>query len=72
MKWLALMSCACMLAACSGKAPAPQSQPASASTTRVATPWDDMKKSEQRAHDVQKTVDEQAEKQRQEIDAATQ
>lgn len=69
---LALLICVFTLVACSGKPPAPVSQPASASTTRVATPWDDLKKDEQRARDVQKTVDQQAEKQRQQIDAAEQ
>ncbi|PXV57365.1 hypothetical protein SAMN04487785_107180 [Dyella jiangningensis] len=60
------------LTACSGKPPAPESAPASASTARVATPWDDMKKDEQRAANVQKTVDEQAKKQQEQIDAAQQ
>lgn len=69
---LALLLCACALAACSGKPPEPVSQPAAASTARVATPWDDLKKDEQRARDVQKTVDQQAEQQRQQIDAASQ
>lgn len=72
MKWLAPMLCLCTLAACSGKPPEPQSQPAAASTARVATPWDNMKKDEQRARDVQKTVDQQAEKQRQAMQAAEQ
>ncbi|MHA6204744.1 hypothetical protein ACXU4B_09995 [Dyella soli] len=72
MKWLAPMLCLCALAACSGKPPTPVSQPAAASTARVATPWDDLKKDEQRARDVQKTVDEQAEKQRKQIEAAEQ
>jgi hypothetical protein len=70
MKWLALLLCLCTLIACSGKPPAPTTVPAAASTGHVATPWDDMKKTEQRARDVQKTVDEQAEKQRQQVDAA--
>jgi hypothetical protein len=69
---VALLLCACALAACSGKPPEPVSQPASASTARVPTPWDGLKKDEQRARDVQKTVDQQAEKQSQQIDAATQ
>lgn len=72
MKWLAPLLCLCALAACSGKPPAPTSQPAAASTTHVATPWDDLKKDEQRARDVQKTVDQQAEKQKQQIEAAEQ
>jgi hypothetical protein len=72
MKWFAPMFCLCTLAACSGKPPAPVSEPAAASTARVATPWDDLKKDEQRARDVQKTVDEQAKKQQDQIDAAGQ
>ena len=72
MKWLIPMLCLCALAACSGKPPAPGSAPAAASTARVATPWDDLKKDEQRARDVQKTVDEQAKKQQEQIDAAGQ
>ncbi len=72
MKWLVPLFCLCTLAACSGKPPAPVSQPATASTARVATPWDDLKKDEQRARDVQKTVDEQAKKQQDQIDAAGQ
>jgi hypothetical protein len=72
MKWLIPMLCLCALAACSGKPPAPVSAPAAASTARVATPWDDLKKDEQRARDVQKTVDEQAKKQQEQIDAAGQ
>ncbi len=62
--------CLCALAACSGKPPTPVSQPAAASTARVATPWDSLMKDKQRAKDVQKTVDEQAERERQQIDAA--
>ncbi|WP_430387366.1 hypothetical protein [Dyella sp. 20L07] len=72
MKWLAPIVYACALAACSSKPPEPVSQPAAASTARVATPWDNLKKDEQRARDVQKTVDQQAEKQRQQIEAAAQ
>jgi hypothetical protein len=70
MKWLTLLLCLGTLAACSGKAPTPTTAPAAASTARVATPWDDMKKTEQRARDVQKAADEQTEKQRQQLDAA--
>lgn len=72
MKRLVPLLCLLSLTACSGKAPAPESAPAAASTARVATPWDDMKKDEQRAADVQKTVDEQAKKQQQQIEAAQQ
>lgn len=72
MKRLVPLLCLLPLAACSGKAPAPQSAPAAASTARVATPWDDMEKTKQRAADVQKTVDEQAKKQQQQLDEAQQ
>ena len=72
MKRLAALLCLLSLAACSGKPPAPVSAPAAASTARVATPWDDMEKAKQRAADVQKTVDEQAKKQQQQLDAAEQ
>lgn len=70
MKILPLLCCAFALAACSHKAPEPQ---AAAKTTapQVATPWDALKK-EQRARDVQKVVDKQAEEQRKQIDAASQ
>lgn len=63
------LASALLLAACSGKPPAPQAETKPA---RVATPWDDMKKDEQRAKDVQKTVDQQAAEQRKQLDAAEQ
>lgn len=69
MKSLLPLACLLALAGCSHKAPEPQ---ATATTQRVATPWDDMKKDEQRAKDVQKTVDQQAEQQRKALDAAEQ
>lgn len=69
MKSLLPLACLLALAACSHKAPEPQ---ATATAQRVATPWDDMKKDEQRAKDVQKTVDQQAERQRKALDAAEQ
>jgi hypothetical protein len=72
MKRLVPLLCLFSLAACSGKAPAPQSAPAAASTARVATPWDNMEQAKQRAADVQKTVDDQAKKQQQQIDEAQQ
>lgn len=72
MKRFAPLLCLFALTACSGKPPAPESVPAAASTARVATPWDDMEKAKQRAADVQKTVDEQAKKQQQQLDAAEQ
>ena len=62
-----LLASAIHLGACSDKAPAPQ---ATAATERVATPWDDLKKDEQHAKDVQKTVDDQAKAQREAIEAA--
>ncbi|WP_109125180.1 hypothetical protein [Dyella sp. C11] len=72
MKRFAPLLCLISLAACSGKAPAPEAAPASASTARVATPWDDMEKDKQRARDVQKAVDQQAQKQQQQLDATQQ
>ena len=72
MKRLASLLCLLSLTACSGKPPAPVSAPATASTARVATPWDDMEKAKQRAVDVQKSADEQAKKQQQQLDAAGQ
>lgn len=71
MKWLILPLCTLALVACSGKPPAPQAAP-KAEAARTATPWDDLKKDEQKAKDVQKTVDQQAEQQRKQIDAAEQ
>lgn len=68
MKWLTLPLCALALAACSGKPPAPQAQ----TPPRAAAPWDQLKKDEQKAKDVQKTVDDQAAEERKKIDAAEQ
>ncbi|WP_449427332.1 hypothetical protein [Rhodanobacter umsongensis] len=67
MKTLPLLLCVLALGACSGKPPPPQAKPAD-----VATPWDAMKADEQRARDVQKVVDKQAEEQRKQIEAQTQ
>lgn len=72
MKTLPLWICLGLLAACSGKAPEPQSAPPAPKAARVATPWDAMKTDEQRAKDVQKVVDKQAEEQRKAIDAQSQ
>lgn len=72
MKILLPMLCVLALGACSHKAPEPQAATAKADAARVATPWDDLKKDEQRARDVQKTVDQQAEQQRKQIEAAEQ
>ncbi len=65
------LSATVMLAACSGKPPVPRAGQ-DAQAKRVATPWDDMKKDEQRARDVQKDVDQQAAEQRKRIEAASQ
>jgi len=64
MKRTAIALCMLALAACSGKPPQPQ-----APQQRVATPWDDMKKAEQKAKDVQKISDEQAERERKAMEA---
>lgn len=69
MKRLALTLCLLALAACSGKPPAPQAAP-KPEAARVATPWDDLKKTEQRAKDVQQAVDKQAAEQRKQIEQA--
>ncbi|TBR36310.1 MULTISPECIES: hypothetical protein [Dyella] len=69
MKWLTLPLCTLALVACSGKPPAPQ---AAQATPRVATPLDQLKKDEQKARDVQKTIDDQAAEQRKQVDAAEQ
>jgi hypothetical protein len=58
-------------AACSKPAaPTPQQPPAP--QARVSTPWDSMEAQKKKAQDVQKTVDEQAKKQREAVDAQTQ
>jgi hypothetical protein len=67
MKLLPFLFCALVLAACSSKPPEPAAKP-----TAVATPFDALKADEQRARDVQKVVDKQAEDQRKQIDAQTQ
>ena len=67
MKRTAIVLCMLALAACSGKPPAPQ-----APQQRVATPWDDMKKAEQKAKDVQKASDAQAERERKALETANQ
>jgi hypothetical protein len=67
MKPLPILLCLLALAACSGKPPEPQAKPA-----QVATPFDALKADEQRARDVQKTVDKQAEEQRKQIEAQSQ
>jgi hypothetical protein len=73
MKRLLPPLCLLVLAACSGKPPAPQADASGqAGAASVAAPWDAMKQDEQRAKDVQKVVDKQAEQQRKQIEAQTQ
>jgi hypothetical protein len=67
MKPLPILLCGLALAACSGKPPQPRAEP-----PQVATPFDALKADEQRAKDVQKVVDKQAEEQRKQIDAQQQ
>lgn len=67
MKTLPILLCALAVSACSGKPPEPRSEPA-----QVATPFDALKASEQRAKDVQKVVDKQAADQRKQIEAQEQ
>jgi hypothetical protein len=69
MKLLPLLLCVLAIGACSSKPPEPQAKPAVADT---ATPFDTLKASEQRAKDVQKVVDKQAEEQRKQIEAQEQ
>jgi len=64
MKTLPILLCVLALGACSGKPPEPKAKAAD-----VATPFDALKASEQRAKDVQKVVDKQADEQRKQIDA---
>ncbi|MFC5524450.1 hypothetical protein ACFPPA_01710 [Rhodanobacter ginsengisoli] len=67
MNKLPLLLCLLALGACSGKPPEPKARAAD-----VATPFDAMKAQEQRARDVQKVVDKQAEEQRKQIEAQQQ
>ena len=69
MKLLLPLACLLALAGCSNKAPEPQ---ATAAAKRVATPWDDLKKDEQKAKDVQKVLDDQAAAQKKALDDAEQ
>jgi hypothetical protein len=64
MKTLPILLCVLALGACSGKPPEPKAKPAD-----VATPFDALKADEQRARDVQKVVDKQADEQRKQIEA---
>jgi hypothetical protein len=70
MKTLPILLCTLALAACSGKPPEPQAN--KAKTADVATPFDALKATEQRAKDVQKVVDKQAAEQRKQIEAQEQ
>jgi hypothetical protein len=67
MKTLLILLCVLTLGACSDKPPEPQAKAA-----RIATPFDTLKASEQRAKDVQKVVDKQAAEQRKQIEAQEQ
>jgi hypothetical protein len=67
MKPLPILLCVLALAACSGKPPEPKARAAD-----VATPFDALKADEQRAKDVQKVVNRQAEEQRKQIEAQQQ
>ena len=64
MKTLPILLCVLALGACSGKPPEPKAKPAD-----VATPFDALKADEQRARDVQKVVDKQADEQHKQIEA---
>jgi hypothetical protein len=69
MKPLLPLACLLALGGCSNKAPEPQ---AAATPERVATPWDDLKKDEQKARDAQKLVDDHARQQQKALEAAGQ
>lgn len=70
MKILSAVLCLLSLAACSNKLPAPQSDPAAAASS--AAPWSAMKQDEQRAKDLQKTLNKQAADQDKQIEQQTQ
>ncbi|WP_426701906.1 hypothetical protein ACPPVV_02500 [Rhodanobacter sp. Col0626] len=63
---LPILLCVLALGACSNKPPEPKAK------ADVATPFDALKADEQRAKDVQKVVDKQADDQRKQIEAQTQ
>lgn len=69
MKPLLPLACLLVLAGCSNKAPEPQ---AATMPERAATPWDGMKKDEQRAKDVQKLVDDRTKQQQKALEQASQ
>lgn len=66
-KKLSLLLCALALAGCSNKPPEPIARAAP-----ITTPFDSLRAAEQRAKDVQKVVDKQAEEQRKQVEAAQQ
>lgn len=73
MKFALPLLCLSALVACSNKPPTPQATRAGqAGAASVATPWDALKQDEQRAKDVQKIADKQAEQQRKQIQAQSQ
>lgn len=65
MRTLSILLCLLALASCSNKPPEPIAKAAP-----LTTPFDGLRAAEQRAKDVQKVVDRQAEEQRKQIDAA--
>ena len=70
MRTTTALFCLLALSACSGKPPAPQSDPKAAA--QPSAPWDAMKHDEQRAKDVQKVVNQQAAEQDKQIEQQTQ
>jgi hypothetical protein len=71
MRTATALFCLLTLSACSNKPPAPQSDP-KAAAAQPSAPWDDMKKDEQRAKDVQKVVNQHAADQDKQIEQQTQ
>ncbi|HEX7814838.1 hypothetical protein [Dyella sp.] len=69
MKQTAFLLGVLALTACSGKPPSPQAPQPQA---RTATPWDQMQQAKQKAKDVQKASQEQADRQAKALDAAGQ
>lgn len=67
MKMSPILLCVLALAGCSRKPPQPEAKPAP-----ITTPFDAMRADEQRAKDVQKIVDKQADEQRKQIEAQQQ
>lgn len=64
---LSILLCALALTSCSSKPPEPVAKAAP-----ITTPFDGLRAAEQRAKDVQKVVDKQAEEQRKQVEAAQQ